>query len=185
MNRRCPDQRGRCRAFTLVESVISILVVGVMFVAALSVVANSRASQRIAADHARGMLLAEQLMTEITVQAYEEPVDTVVFGREVNEPADTRSAFDDVDDYHGWSASPPADRDGIGLTGLDGWERRVGVTFAQAGNLTNTTALNTGIKLITVTVLRDGRQVAALRAIRTGAKDRSIRVIDPLQVVAE
>ena len=56
-------QQQQC-GFTLIESVISILVVGVMFVASMSVLSQSRLSRFIAADGLQGQLLAEALMSE-------------------------------------------------------------------------------------------------------------------------
>ncbi len=169
-------------AFTLVESIMSIVVVGVMFVAATALVSTSRAGQRVTADHSRGMLIAEALMNEILEHQYIDPdVSGTTLGRETGEVADDRTAWDDVDDYHGWIATPPRDKAGIALAGLVGWERRVTVEYINATNLTTVVAFNSGVKRITVDVYRDGRRVARLRTLRTGAKDTVTRKLKKVQ----
>lgn len=176
---------GHRAGFTLVEAVMSILIVGVMFVAALSVLANSRAGQRTIADRGTGTLLAGQLMVEILQQAYVEPNDSALFGLEINESAGSRAAWDDVDDYDGWSASPPQDKTGVALTGLDGWERRVEVAFVDPADLATPNGTGTGVKRIVVIVLHDGRQVARLSGLRTGARDKSRPVLDDSTVAVQ
>jgi type II secretory pathway pseudopilin PulG len=73
------------RAFTLVEVVISTIVVAIMLVAGLSTVGASRMAQHKAALMIRGRLLAGQLMSEILEQSYSDPDGTATFGREPGE----------------------------------------------------------------------------------------------------
>ena len=161
------------RGFTLIESIISILVVGVMFVASMSVLSQSRLSRFIAADGLQGQHLAEALMSEILQQSYQEPVDAFSFnslGLDVDEDPLSRAMWDDVDDYEGWTASPPQDKNDVVLEGLNGWTRSVEVSFVKPSNLSiQIVGANTGVKLIIVMVLHEGRQVAKLYSIRTGA----------------
>ena len=124
------------RGFTLIESIISILVVGVMFVSSMSVLSQSRLSRFIAADGMQGQLLAETLMSEILQQSYQEPVDVFnTLGLDVGEDPLVRALWDDVDDYEGWTASPPQDKNGAALTGLSGWTRLVEVVYVKPDDL--------------------------------------------------
>ncbi|OHB74408.1 MAG: hypothetical protein A2Z25_19770 [Planctomycetes bacterium RBG_16_55_9] len=66
--------------FTLVEAVMSMLIVGTMLVAALSTVGASRLSQYKTSRSHCGRLLAESLMAEILRQDYQEPGGAVAFG---------------------------------------------------------------------------------------------------------
>ena len=157
----------RCAAFTLVEAVLSLVVVGVMLVAALNTVGVSRLSQFKTSLQGRGRLLAESLVAEIVRYPYEDPNGPVVFGRESGEPASPRTAFDDVDDYHQWSASPPVNRDGTPITGMTGWAEGVTVEWVNPQNVTETRQTETGAKRITVTVTYQGVPVVSLMAIRT------------------
>ena len=164
-----PQQFG----FTLIESIISILVVGVMFVASMSVLSQSRLSRMIDADGLQGQLLAEALMSEILLQAYQEPVDAFIsLGLDVSEAPENRATWDDVDDYVDWTASPPMDKNGVALTGLNGWTRSVEVAYVKPDDLGfKIIGANTGVKIIVVVVLHEGRQVAKLHSVRTGAAE--------------
>jgi type II secretory pathway pseudopilin PulG len=155
------------RAFTLVEAAISTVIVAVMLVAALTTVGASKTTQHRAAILARGRLLAEALMAEILQQSYREPVDTAAFGRETGELATSRSAYDDVDDYHGWSASPPAAKDGTTLENTTGWKRTVTVEYVNALDPSQTAAAETGAKRITVTAFYKNVPQATLVAVKT------------------
>lgn len=157
------------RSLTMVESVVAMVVVAVMLVAALNTVGAARTGERKMSDRARGMLLAQALMTEILQQDYEEPDDNPGFGRESSESSADRAGYDDVDDYDGWTSMPPEYKDGTEIPNLTEWERTVSVVWADLNDLTQQCVSATGVKRITVTVLRNGVPTAELVAIRTGA----------------
>ena len=113
------------RAFTLIEAAVSVFIVGVMIVAALSTVGATRLGEYKVAESCRGWLLAQALMAEILQQPYEEPDDPVVFGLESGESIGDRLTFDDVDDYDGWTETPPQYKDGTTVPDCDGWSRTV------------------------------------------------------------
>ncbi|MEZ6190757.1 MAG: type II secretion system protein [Phycisphaerales bacterium] len=155
--------------FTLIESVMSMLIVGLMLVAALNTIGASHLAQRKGTEQHVGPLLAQELMAEILSQDYQEPEDTVVFGRETGENSGSRATWDDVDDYDGWSASPPEAKDGTVMTARAGWTRSVTVAWADTLNLNNTALLPSGIKRIKVTVKNNGQTICELTALRTSA----------------
>jgi len=154
---------------SMVEATISIVIVGTMVVAGLSAVGASARVQQRMTDSGRGFMLAQQLMSEIMQQSYEEPVDTRAFGRELTEGAASRANYDDVDDYYDWSASPPENKDGTAISGLDDWSRSVVVEWVSAGDLSLVSGSDTGVKRITVTVEHNDVPAAQLVAVRTGA----------------
>lgn len=177
------------RALTLVEVVMSTLVVSVTLVAALHAVGGARLAQQISDDRARAMTVAEDLMTEILQRAYVDPEGTGVFGPDPGEDSTRRATFDDVDDYEQWTESPPANRAGTALPGLDGWERRVRVVYVDRATLLpaavvlaagtpNPPPVDTGLKRIRVTVLRDGRTLAVLDALRSRAAPPPVAATD-------
>lgn len=153
--------------FTLVEAVMSILIVGLMLVAALNTVGASKVAQARTAEQAIGPMLAQDLMSEILSQRYQEPDDSIVFGLELNELGSSRAAYDDVDDYHGWSASPPRAKDNSVLPDLANWSRHVTVARADTSDPNNNSLTETGLKRVTVTVKHQGRTVYTLTALRT------------------
>jgi MSHA pilin protein MshD len=158
-------------AFTLTEAVVSIAIVGVMLVAALNTVGASQTTRKTMGDRSRGMLLAEDLMSEILQQHYEDPDYALgSFGLAAAEVGDgSRALWEDVDDYDGWSASPPQAKDGTELTGFDGWTRAVSVSWVTRADPAVVSASDTGVKVVVVTVSCDGQEVATLTALRTRA----------------
>lgn len=167
-NRTC---RHAGRALTLAEAVISMAVVGVMLVAALNTVGASRVTQRKMGERSRGMLLAQDLMSEILRQHYEDPdLGPGSFGVGGDEVGDgSRALWEDVDDYDGWSASPPQHKDGTKFSDLEGWRRSVSVSWVDPANLSNDSVGDTGVKRIAVTVMHGDVVTASLTAIRTSA----------------
>jgi len=157
------------RGFSLLEAVIAMLLVGVVLVAALHVLAGTTASTLTTAQHAAGVLLAEGLLAETLTLPYAEPDagQTAVFGPEAGETGGSRAAFDDVDDYRNWSASPPESPDGTVLPGYAGWTRSVAVAYLDPSDLNQVVASDMGVKRVTVTASFNGRPVAVLTAIRT------------------
>ena len=161
----------RCPAFSMVETLISIILVGGLLVAVLNTTGAALLGQQRMADRGVGFLLAQELMSEILTQAYEEPEEVIAFGAEAGETGASRVDFDDVDDYHGWEASPPQQKDGTEIPDRTGWRRLVTVDFVDPDKLTEPDLDDRGTKRITVTVENNGVLVASLVAVRTGAAD--------------
>lgn len=160
----------RCRrAFTLVEATISCVIVAVMLVAALNTVSSARLGEHRLATRCRGLSLAQEVMAEILQQAYEDPNASAVFGVESGEQTTVRVDFDDVDDYHNWSSSPPQQPDGTVLPGLDGWERLVQLEWLEPTNLSQTALSDKGVKKIVVTMKFQNVPVISLVAFRSRA----------------
>ena len=164
-------RRRASRGFSLIEAAISIVIVGGLLVAALTTVAQSSRGLQRTGEKARGTMLAQQLMAEILLQDYEEPVDTPGFGRESSESGGDRTAYDDVDDYNGWSSSPPEYKDGKQFADLNGWERSVAVVRVNPSSVNVAIGSDQGVKRITVAVTYNGLEVASLTAVRTLARD--------------
>ena len=155
------------RAFTLVESVISLVIVGVMLVAALNTVGASRLSQYKTSTRAQGRLLAESLLAEIFTQRYADPNGAALFGVEVGEDDDTREVFDDVDDYHTWTSSPPTEKTGTEMALWGRWRRSVTVEWVDPANPALVQGTESLAKRVTVKVHCGGMPVATLVAIKT------------------
>ncbi len=157
----------RRRAFTIVEAVISTIIVAIMFVAALNTVGASRRIQQQTVVAVEGRQLAESLLAEVLRQSYEDPNGSPVFGLEAGEAAATRADFDDVDDYHGWSAAPPVAKDGTPLANVSGWTRTVAVVWIHPHDPAVVKASETRAKRITVTASYNNATLATLVAVRT------------------
>jgi len=153
--------------FTLVEAVISTAIVAVMFVAAVHTVGAARLTQYRTSRISQGRLLAESLLAEILQQAYQEPGETYVFGREAGESETVRAAYDDVDDYHGWTESPPAAKDGTALPNAAHWSRTVTVQWVLPADPQQVSGTETGVKRITVVAAFRHVPQATVVALRT------------------
>jgi MSHA pilin protein MshD len=159
----------RCkRCYTLVEVVVSSLVVSIMLAAALQAVATSRIGLSKMGGVSRAMLYAQDLMSEILQQLYTDPDGGLgTFGLGSAENTGDRSQFDDVDDYDGWAASPLQYKDGSTVSGTARFERRVHVAWVLPDNAKQLSGVETGVKRITVEVLLDGDVTAEITALRT------------------
>jgi len=159
---------------SIVEAVISLVLVSGVMVVSLNTVGASFTAQRGIGDRARGQLLANDLMTEILGRAYEDPNEPVVFGLEASEIGGVdRSLYDDVDDYRGVTDSPPRLKDGTAIQGFTGWSRSVIVLRTDPNNLTVLSLTESGAKKITVTVKHGNVTVAKLLGIKTKASPAS------------
>lgn len=170
-----PPSRARTTrpAFAVVEAVLSALIVGLMLAAAVEMVGKSRASQAWAADRIRAYELASTLMAEITDLAYADPqLPTAILGADDTELITGRAAYDDIDDYHGLSESPPKARDGTAMSTYTDWTRTAQVSWAMPETLGTDSASETGIKRITVSVYKGKRKIAELVAARTFVVNR-------------
>lgn len=143
-------RRSPLGAFTLVEVVISLLVVGIMLVAALNTVGGVFRTYAIAQERQQGDALAMELMAEILHERYEDPNGSPAFGLEAGESSALRAGYDDVDDYDGWSAYPPRSRDGTALAGAKTWTREVTVEWVDVLDPTVVVGGDSGLKRITV-----------------------------------
>jgi len=156
------------RSFTLVETAFSILIVSVMLAAVLNTVAAAGRGEALLAERARGLLLAQALLGEILAQSYADPAyGPGSFGIGADELTGNRSLFDDVDDYAGWTADPPQNKDGTPVSESKGYEQVVNVAWVDPNNLLTKVGTESGVKWIEVTINCQGRMVARLCAWRT------------------
>lgn len=154
---------------TLVEVVMCTLLVSVVLVGAMNMLGAVVRGRVTTSDTARAQQMAQQLMAEILNTAYGDD-SLPVFGRELLEQLDlsgTRNGFDDVDDYHGWSSSPPESRDGTALANSAGWRHAVTVELVNPANPSATAGSDGGVKRVTVSVDRGGSVLARLVALRS------------------
>jgi hypothetical protein len=158
--------RVRQRAFGLVEATIATVIAGGVIVVSVNAIASAVVIKHKTADRERGRLLAADLMSEILRYPYADPVNGPSLGPGVDEITGDRSLFDDVDDYHGWTASPPEEKDGTPMADLSAWGRSVTVTRLNPGSMTPSVT-DTGLVQVTVVVQRNGAEVARVVALRT------------------
>jgi len=148
--------RGARRAggFTLLEALFAASVLAVVVAAVTQSIVAGQMQTYDAMHSARAVALTEAMMEEILVLPYDDPEGGVVIGPDAGET--TRQQFDDIDDYHGWSASPPQTRDGDPIPAFPGWSRRVAVEWVEHDDPTVPTGAAGPTKRIRVVVERPG-----------------------------
>ena len=150
MNRRrsSSDRHG----LTLVEAAISVLILAVLITMVLNTFGSLAKARQLGFSRNIATGLANQLLTESLPNFYLDPDGAAVFGPEPGEAGTSRAQFDDVDDYHNWTESPPQFKDGGAIQGLAGWTRRVTVEHIDPDTMAPCGATDRGLKRITVTV---------------------------------
>lgn len=158
----------RRRGFSLIEALVSAVIVSLMLVVSLNLLGGAAKSR--AGDNGRrtALLLAQQLMSEIQQQPYKDDglLSAVLFGPELGESTATRADFDDVDDYHNHVEKPVALKDGTPVSGFSGWKRRVKVTWVTPESLAEA-LLDTGLVRVEVTVADAHNRAATVVALRS------------------
>lgn len=125
------------RGATLVELVITIVVISIAIAGVVGAFALIAGRSADPLNHTRAVELAQLYMDEIITKKYDDAsplggVPTYSGGCNIGpETGETRSTYDDVDDYHGTTDSPPASAEGT-LAGYDGFT--VSVTVSCAGS---------------------------------------------------
>ncbi|MCY2929665.1 MAG: hypothetical protein NTV86_09270 [Planctomycetota bacterium] len=157
-----PHRRPRRQGFTLVEAAISVAIVGGLVVASLYALGGEARGRSVQTAGAVADGLAASLLSEILQGKYVDPTSPT-FGPETGETA--RSAFEDVDDYNGWTENPPQNKDGTTLTGYTGWRRSVVVAYVDPATLA-VSGSDTGLKKITVTVTDPQNRQTVVSALR-------------------
>ncbi|MHB8898033.1 MAG: type II secretion system protein [Thermoguttaceae bacterium] len=161
----------RQRGFSLLEVVISLFLVGTIMVVALESFGAATRGRTRNGNRAAALLLAHGLVKEIVELPYQDPDGAAVLGPETGETAGgNRAAFDDIDDYNGWSANPPQDRDGLPLPYPDTWTRTARVQWVQPNNIGVNSPNESGVKQVLVTVEFHGVTLARLSSVVTSAR---------------
>jgi MSHA pilin protein MshD len=160
------------RGMSLIEVVASTMIVGLMAVASLNALGAATKSANSIGNRAIAAGLVDELMSEIMMQPYIDPDGSAVFGRESGESSSPRSAFDDVDDYNGWSVSPPQYRDGTVIPDRTNWRQKVQVFWVVPSNPSQTTNTDQGAKRIRVTIEYQNVELAEQIAVRTNTDEK-------------
>ena len=161
------------RGLTLIETVVSVAVVSLLFTAALNASGAAAATRAVTEDRRHGEELCQALMTEVLSMPYYDPqAGANELGPESGEANGTdRSGFDDVDDYNGWIASPPVDRNGASVPSASGLTRLVFVEKYIRSTGTDLFTNAGEVKIVRVQVKRNSKLLYELTAVRSPAWD--------------
>ncbi len=163
------------RAFTLVEVVLTILIVGVGLVASVRALPVLLKVSTASQEQMVAQRLATDLLAEIAMLPYEDPDGSIKFGPEDNEAPNptTRADFDDIDDYDGWTASPPQKKDGQTEPDCASYTRSVIVQSTDHDDFNNIDGDDASKpKRITITVSRTGTAPIVITTVRLRGSNR-------------
>lgn len=165
----------RC-GFTLVEALAALTVVGICALPLLMGLSASIDTTTLSSEQTIAQGIAQQLLDEIAGQRYAGNEGGTTLGPTAWEQGGTaRERFDDLDDYHGYSATPPCDAFGQPLGADDGvggrrptamqlpdrflnrWRQQVSVQYVTEANplVVSVGGVATGLKAVTVTISYD------------------------------
>ncbi len=145
----------RERGATLIEIIISIVVIAIAATAVLGVMSRTVGRSADAMVMSQAVAIAESYLEEITLKPYVDPdgVDGEV----------TRAAFDDVDDYNGLVDAGARDQFGAALAPLAGYT--VTVTVVATSSLTGVPIADA--ERVDVRVTHPGNIAVALTGYKT------------------
>ncbi len=159
-------QKNNRNGLSLIEVVVSSLLVGTVVVGSLEMLGASVRTQTSANDRIDGPRLAEMLIAEIMTMPYDEPDGAGPKGLDSGESGGDRADFDDVDDYQGWSESTIQAKNGTPLPNTVGWTRTADVWWVDRANGNVWIIHDTGLKRFTVTVTSPDGVVTECRGMR-------------------
>ena len=158
------------RAMTLVEVVVAMAVLGLVLVSLLQGAPVSVRMQQATSERITAEALARELLEFVSGLPYEES-GSVALGVDAGENSANRNLFHDVDDFEGWSESPPLRPDGTPMPGMDSWTREVNVEYVDPDDPSTVLGTGEGAKLVRVTVLRGAEPVASIERVRYRTMD--------------
>jgi type II secretory pathway pseudopilin PulG len=153
-SRPVPGSRSTAPGFTLIESALATVIVGVGVVAVMQLFAGLTQQNRLANRQTVALHLANNLQEITNSLAFASSAAATTFGPEAGESIRGGSGttpFDDVDDFNGQVFSPPIDSLRQPVAALSQFRQRVTVTQVDPNKLTLAGA-NTDARRITVRV---------------------------------
>lgn len=162
--------------FTLVELVVTLVVVSIAVLAIGQALSFAFARQSDGLWQAKAVALAQSYVEEIKARRYDEaaPVGGVppcapaaVPCSAVGADGEIRAQFDDVDDYDGLDEQPPLDPDGNPRSDYERYRVQVRVAYLDASQVAAFGLDDTSdAKLITVAVTPPGEAVMSFPMLR-------------------
>jgi len=138
------------RGATLIELIITIIVIGIALSGILNVVILTTSHSADPMVQRQAIAIAESYLEEIVLLPIIATPDTSIAG--------DRSTFDNIADYNGLSDAGAVDQNGNAITGLENYSILVSIVDQVLSNI--------NMKAITVTVSRPGTQDIVLTGYR-------------------
>ncbi len=117
--------RSQARGFTLVEVGLTMVIVGTGILAVVQLFAACTKQTREAADTTTAMFLANNVQEAIASLPFSDPSGSATFGLE--ETGQPIVLWDDIDDFNGYSATPPIDANRAPIANLGRFTQEITV----------------------------------------------------------
>jgi MSHA pilin protein MshD len=163
--------------FTLVETVIVIVLMGAMMAGMTSLFMNNVGNSHRPFLRQRALAVANAFMDEISRKQWNEasalgggcvntgsgscPLGPAAVA--IGSDGESRATYDDIDDYHGLNQDPPQDSSGTAMPGYSGFTVSVNVTQPAAAWNAIPAA---DVRLITVSVTSSSNETLTVSAYR-------------------
>lgn len=136
---RAARRRPRRGGFTLIETALTVTIVGVAIVAMCQLLAAGTVANVDSAELTTGMTLARNVREFSLRLAFTDPKTPTRWGLDAGESASNPATYNDVNDMADQTFSPPINSSGQHLTGFDDWSQSVSVVPVDPNRLTLTT----------------------------------------------
>jgi MSHA pilin protein MshD len=152
---------------TLVEVLVSSLIVGLLLVPTLRLLGSVAGNYARSAERDRANQLAESLLAEIITKDFADENGAIrTFGLEAGESNFGRLDYDDVDDYHGLDEQPPRNRSGDLIPGSAAFRRKTIVQYVQLNDPAQVSSTPTGLLHVQVIVSHDRQQDVVAESLK-------------------
>jgi type II secretory pathway pseudopilin PulG len=129
------DTRSARGAFTLVEAVVAIAIVGIGVAAMMSATASGTRANGDSRELATAMSLAQEIREWTATLPFSDPDP----GQEHNPPGPDGSSpqvfVDDLDDLMSVTYSPPRNGQGVAIGAMTDWSQTISLTWRNPANL--------------------------------------------------
>ena len=153
--------RGNNGGFMLIEILVTIVVLGIAATSIMSVFISTVQTSADPLIQQQAVSIAEAYMEEIQSQHFDDPVAIETGGAEAGE---TRSNYNDIQDYNGLSDTGAINQNSAAITGLDDYTITVDVSAAALSTITQ---LSGNARRIDITVSHPAIDPILLSGFRT------------------
>jgi Tfp pilus assembly protein PilV len=147
---RHPIRSARHGGFTLIEAAMVTVIIGVAFTASMGLFYACTGQNRVANHVTVATMLASNIQEAMAPLPFSDPNPiTATFGAETGE---TLASYDDVDDFHGVSITPPIDATRTAIPELSQYTQTITVTQVPTNNLSGSSTSETGAVRVQVVI---------------------------------
>ena len=152
-------------AFTLVELLIAIILVGLSIASLVAANISFTKANGAGADSSTAEFLVEQIRELTTMLPLTDPQTDGTFGPEAGEP--TLADYDDLDDFDNTAFSPPINADRENLSDLSAFSQQITVENVSASDFDQVVSdLETDFVRVTVEIFFNSNRIRSAAWLR-------------------